>query len=113
MEKLVGEDTPHVHPWVLWRVISLFVLVIYNLSIGIGPFLQFCPPQSLGNGVALLDVEGGPRSALLWTLLRGSTTEPHPDILPPIRSILVVLKIFRLNPHSITWDGRSVSGKRP
>ena len=27
MEKLVGEDTPHVHPWVLWRVISLFVLV--------------------------------------------------------------------------------------
>ena len=45
--------------------------------------------------MALLDVEGGHRSALLWTLLRGSTTEPHPDILPPIRLILVVMKVFR------------------
>ena len=109
MEKLVSEDTPHVHPWVLWRVISLFVLVDQAQD----PSFNFCLPQSLGNGVALLDVEGGPRSALLWTLLRGSTTEPHPDILPPIRLVLVVMKIFQLNSHSITWDGRSVSGKRP
>ena len=96
---------------------SLGSLACYqSLCIGLsctGPFLQFCLPQSLGNGVALGEGEGGPRSALLWTLLRGSTTEPHPDILPPIRLIWVVMKIFWLNSHSITWDGRSVSGKRP
>ena len=44
MEKLVGEDTPHVHPWVLWRVISLFVLVNHAQ----GPSFNFVRLNHLG-----------------------------------------------------------------
>ena len=44
MEKLVGEDNPHVHPWVLWRVISLFVLVNHAQ----GPSFNFVRLNHLG-----------------------------------------------------------------
>ena len=67
--------------------------------------------HSLGNGVAFLDSEGGARSTLLWTLLRGlSTNDPHPDTLPPYGAALAVKIFVRTHSQSL-WMGVVSLGK--
>ena len=69
---------------------SLILLVLNKTKNSVST-RQIILSHSLGNGVAFLDSEEGARSTLLWTLLSGSTTEPHPDALPPYRATLTVM----------------------
>lgn len=99
---------------------SLILLVLNKNSI---LTRQIKLSHSIGNGVAFLDSEGGARSTWLWTLLSGSTTEPHPDALPPYRATLTVMiflsvHIFNhlgweLCPLEVAWWTRPDSAPWP
>ena len=99
---------------------SLILLVLNKNSVSTR---QIILSHSLGNGVAFLDSEVGARSTLLWTLLSGSTTEPHPDALPPYRATLTVMiflsvHIFNhlgwaLCPLEVAWWTRPDSAPWP